>query len=291
MDNTGFNKEQINFWFADFLKKCSNGYISKKQFCTYYKSLMPSNLNDKSKINLTTKLFHLFDIDGDDHLNYAEFLVSFWIRCQAPLKEKFLWLFNAYDTDKNGMLDYNEIKTALTCCLDINLLDELLEQLNDENMQQRTMSPNAIPLKTHKTTISSSTDDDDEAFYDDNSAFSSKSNFSSLNESPQQNLQFQQQIQMQQKLQQPQYSIYSRTTKLLDDKLSELIIQLDRISKLLAAKDDSSPRNSPQQQYVSNSNIANLFLTRKSFVSLCVKYKCLRKLLIPIDYYYEDFDA
>ena len=43
MDNTGFNKEQINFWFADFLKKCSNGYISKKQFCTYYKSLMPSN--------------------------------------------------------------------------------------------------------------------------------------------------------------------------------------------------------------------------------------------------------
>jgi Ca2+-binding EF-hand superfamily protein len=308
MSNTGFTNEQINIWHEDFLIKCPNGGISKKQFCTYYKSLLPSNLNDKSKANLTKKLFHLFDIDGDDYLNYPEFLVSFWIRCQAPIKEKFLWLFNAYDLDKNGVLDYGELKTALTCCLDINLLDELLEQLNDENLSY--FNKNIFIKTTNKitsTNTSSSTDDDDEAFYDDNSAFSSKSNFSSfIIDSPQQQIQFQQHLQIQQQQkqqQQQQYNIYSRTTKLLDDKLNELIIQIDRTIKLMVINNDnfsstsslqSTNEQQQQQQYFmlnSNVNFHNFYITRKNFVSLCVKYKFLRKLLIPIDYYYEEFDV
>lgn len=132
MDNTGFNCEQIRRWHLEFLNKCSTGLIKYDQFKAYYKVLLPKSLCDESKEEIVLRLFQLFDIDADGSLNFTEFLISFWIRCKAPIREKFTWVFNMLDLDRNGYLNYHEIKNALSLCLNVDTLDSLLEELNTE---------------------------------------------------------------------------------------------------------------------------------------------------------------
>jgi Ca2+-binding EF-hand superfamily protein len=270
--NTGFTYEQIKNWHKEFLIKCPTGLINAKQFCTYYKSLMPLNFSERSKVEIALKLFKLFDIDGDGYISYAEYLVSFWIRCQAPIKEKFTWLFNMFDTNSNGRLDYYELRSALTCCMNINDLDDLLEQLNEEKLKYFRK------INKSQTFISSSTitsnDEDDEAFYDDNSALSPSFALSNATEKSN------------------GYNIFSKTTKLLNDKLDELIMQLDdaltyNFYEYNKKKPAFNTKPNRLDMKIKTCNINRINLKREDFIGLCSKYKLLRKLLIPIDYFYE----
>lgn len=98
-------------------------------FKAYYKLLLPTYLSDRQKEALISRLFRLFDIDNDGCLNYAEFLLSFWIRCRAPIREKFTWIFNMLDSDRNGYLNYAELYAALGACMSPNELDSLINQI------------------------------------------------------------------------------------------------------------------------------------------------------------------
>ena len=100
LDNTGFTNEQMIRWHTDFLVKCTTGLITSAQFKAYYSLLLPERLADDARAEILDKLFGLFDIDGDGCLNFTEFLVSFWIRCKAPIREKYTWIFNMLDSDR-----------------------------------------------------------------------------------------------------------------------------------------------------------------------------------------------
>ena len=117
----------------------------------YYKLLLPSELSECQKEELITKLFRLFDIDTDGYLNYSEFLVSFWIRCRAPIREKFTWIFNMLDLDHNGSLNYTEIRAALSLCLNQLDLNDLLRQLNHDAASTKKLKETGKTAAGNKT--------------------------------------------------------------------------------------------------------------------------------------------
>ena len=142
--NTGFSLDQIKRWFTEFKLKCPKCQIEYDQFKIYYKSLLPEYLSDTCKDQLIKNLFDLFDIDADGYLNFSEFLVSFWIRFKAPIKEKFTWLFNMFDLDHNGSLNFSEITRALRLCLNEKDLSSLLQVLKkdyNEIFQKNSCEP------------------------------------------------------------------------------------------------------------------------------------------------------
>ena len=283
LNNTGFTHDQIIKWHKEFLNCCSTGFIKFEQFLSYYRILLPIDLNDSAKEQLLKKLFNLFDIDGDNRLNFSEFLVSFWIRCKAPVREKYTWIFNMLDEDRNGFLSYSELRNGINLCLNVNDLDELLEKLN----QVRNNIRNSISNNQDQLLESESEEDFD---LDSISTLSSKSSIN-FNEK--------------------KYDLFSRVVKLVDDKLHETVFLLNVLanyesnafifsenSKKIYDQSGSPPESPKLKNSTSidslnsiNSDLSNksrLKIEREQFLSLCTKYKSLRKLLLPIANFYED---
>jgi Ca2+-binding EF-hand superfamily protein len=287
INNTGFQSEQIRRWHVEFLNKCSSGLITNEQFKTYYRNLLPKNLNEKSKEEIIEKLFILFDIDGDGCLSFTEFLVSFWIRCKAPIKEKYTWIFNMLDEDRNGYLNYSELRNALTLCLNLNDLDELLEELNIEQN------------KKFKNKTDSTSDECTDYNSDDFDSKSSSESFLFINTET-----------LKTKNCSRKHDLYSQTVELIDDKLNETVHLLHNISQkynqittssLSCSSTESSfsyigKKNSSFSYFSSDSldslnNIETnncVQIKRENFLQLCEKYKTFRKLLLPIKYFYEE---
>jgi Ca2+-binding EF-hand superfamily protein len=312
--NTGFDSEQIHRWHKDFLDKCATGCISKEQFKSFYVLLLPIDLNETSKEEILEKLFNLFDIDGDGRLSFSEFLVSFWIRCKAPTREKYTWIFNMFDTDRNGCLSYIELRNALTMCLDLNDLDELLEQLNKERINIANHLSKATA--SYESNNATSNDEDEEDYeqasdldVDEMDCFSQAT--SSFTSCTQKSSCFYKNNK--------QYNLYSRTAVLVEDKLEETIFLLYAITQVdplcqrdfYSHRDESKTHNNSTSSSLSNFSFSQLNksasidslnslhhssssntkykiqIEREAFLDLCERYKSLRKLLLPIKYFYD----
>ena len=282
MDNTGFNCDQIKRWHVEFLNKCPTGLIKFDQFKAYYKILLPTNLCDESKEEIVLKLFQLFDIDADGCLNFTEFLISFWIRCKAPLREKFTWVFNMLDLDRNGYLSYFEMKHALSLCLNIKTLDTLLEQLNKEVNKEKSSSK---PVPIYVNDLSDFSDDEDD-FVDENS-------FSRLTTEEK----LQQAIILLNLLSQKNKSKNLQEVQQQEKEffLNSIILFEDSHQADLNVKSSKSQcRDKCMATMGSNdcdslkSALNKIQITRENFIDLAEKFKLLRKLVLPIHNFYED---
>lgn len=295
INNTGFQSDQIKRWHTEFLAKCSTGLITNEQFKSYYRVLLPNDLNEKSKEEIIEKLFCLFDIDGDGCLSFTEFLISFWIRCKAPIKEKYTWIFNMLDEDRNGYLNYTELRNALTLCLNLNDLDELLDELNKERMMFKTTKSIEKIYKNALNDLSSDTDytsDDYDSESSSSFLYISTTTTTTTKTNSNNNR---------------TYDLYSRTAELVDDKLNETVHLLHTISQ----KNDQTQRSAlsfdstsstSSFSYIDNMKRStssdsidscndlnsNVQIKRENFLALCEKYKLFRKLLLPIKYFYEE---
>lgn len=247
--NTGFNIEQIKRWHVDFINKCSTGLITNEQFKSYYRVLLPNDLNNKSKEEIIEKLFCLFDIDGDGCLSFTEFLLSFWIRCKAPIKEKYTWIFNMLDEDRNGYLNYTELRNALTLCLNLKDLDDLLDELNKDKLKH----------VKYDTTSDECTD------YNSNDYDSEVTSYTYLNTAKL----------IDDKLNQAVHLLHVLST---DQKSALSFNSLSSTESFDSSSFDSF-----------DSLIDNTVeIKRENFLKLCEKYKLFRKLLLPIKYFYEE---
>ena len=260
MDNTGFNCEQIRRWHVEFLNKCATGLIKYDQFKAYYKILLPANLAEESKDEIVLRLFQLFDIDADGSLNFTEFLISFWIRCKAPIREKFTWVFNMLDLDRNGYLNYSEIMSALSLCLNVDTLNELLEQLNTE--------------------ILSMNSDSSEVDFSEETSYSRSSTEGKLH-------------QVIILLNLMSQNIRAKTLKEVKQEkdlfLSSIVLFKDfnLESNKSPAKMSGSNLLEENHECVKNT-INKIQITRENFIDLTEKFKLLRKLVLPINSFYED---
>jgi hypothetical protein len=191
------------------------------------------------------------------------------------------------DEDRNGYLNYSELRNALTLCLNLNDLDELLEELNIEQN------------KKFKNKIDSTSDECTDYNSDDFDSKSSSESFLFINTET-----------LKTKNCSRKHDLYSQTVELIDDKLNETVHLLHNISQkynqittssLSCSSTESSfsyigKKNSSFSYFSSDSldslnNIETnncVQIKRENFLQLCEKYKTFRKLLLPIKYFYEE---
>ena len=81
-----------------------------KQFETMYTKLFPHG--DSSVF--AERVFRTFDTNGDDSIDFREFLCAISISSKGKAEEKLEWAFNMYDMDRDGFITRGEMLDIIT---------------------------------------------------------------------------------------------------------------------------------------------------------------------------------
>jgi len=122
MSNTDFSREHVEKWFATFKKQCPNCLLDKSSFIDFYKNLIPGNSEVKDEF--AEVVFQAFDADNNGYVDFGEFLIAFWIKAKGSLKSKLEWLFEVYDFDKSGYISLKELTNMLSLVLCLKNINE-----------------------------------------------------------------------------------------------------------------------------------------------------------------------
>lgn len=117
MANTDFDRDKIITWFNQFKQQCPDCKLTKPEFVQFYKNLIPGDHPDEDKY--CENVFAAFDSDNNGTIDFAEFLLSFWVRAKGSQKDKLNWLFDIYDADKSNYITSWELSRVLKFLLSI----------------------------------------------------------------------------------------------------------------------------------------------------------------------------
>lgn len=111
MKRTKFSREQIFSYYEQFHSRCKTNRLSQSEFVDFYQKILGTTTSE----TYCEFIFRAFDsISPDGFIQFDEFLLAIYIHSNASSpKEKLEWLFNAFDRDGNGSIDYEELNNIV----------------------------------------------------------------------------------------------------------------------------------------------------------------------------------
>lgn len=105
-DRLGLSENEIAMFYLWYLKiDCDNsGTISTWELLCFL---------GFEKNRFTKRIFSIFDEDGNNEIDFREFVISMWNYCTLGKAALIVFTFDLYDYDHSGELDLSEIETIL----------------------------------------------------------------------------------------------------------------------------------------------------------------------------------
>ncbi|KAG6918914.1 Neuronal calcium sensor 1 [Tephrocybe rancida] len=103
--NTYFDKKELQQWYKGFRKDCPSGHLNKEEFGRIYKQFFP--FGDPG--DFADYVFNVFDGDKSGTIDFTEFICALSVTSRGRLEEKLKWAFQLYDIDKDGTITYDEM--------------------------------------------------------------------------------------------------------------------------------------------------------------------------------------
>jgi len=103
-ESTQFTGKEIREWYEKFHSDYPSGFIAKDQFISMYQRMFP----DGDASTFAEHIFNAYDQDGNGVIDFKEFLVTLNVTSKGTLDDKLRWTFRLYDLDGNGTIQKQE---------------------------------------------------------------------------------------------------------------------------------------------------------------------------------------
>ncbi|GJJ75724.1 neuronal calcium sensor 1 [Entomortierella parvispora] len=102
---TNFDKKELQQWYKGFIKDCPSGELDKTEFQKIYKQFFP--FGDPS--TFADYVFNVFDSNKNGKIEFKEFIVALSVTSRGDLEDKLQWAFQLYDIDNDQTITFNEM--------------------------------------------------------------------------------------------------------------------------------------------------------------------------------------
>ncbi|XP_075471370.1 guanylyl cyclase-activating protein 1 [Ascaphus truei] len=110
------NATEIHRWYKKFMTECPSGQLTQHEFKQFFGL---KNLSPASN-EYIEQMFNTFDFNKDGYMDFMEYVAALSLVLKGKVEQKLRWYFKLYDVDGNGCIDRGELLNIIKAIRAIN---------------------------------------------------------------------------------------------------------------------------------------------------------------------------
>ncbi|XP_016355773.1 Kv channel-interacting protein 2 [Sinocyclocheilus anshuiensis] len=114
-EETEFSKKELQFLYRAFKNECPSGVVTEDVFKIIYSQFFPQG----DSRTYAHYLFEAFDTNRNGCLSFKEFVAGLSLILRGSIYDRLNWVFNFYDLDKDGFITREEMMKIMKSIYDL----------------------------------------------------------------------------------------------------------------------------------------------------------------------------
>lgn len=114
-EQTKFTKKELQVLYRGFKNECPSGVVNEEAFKLIYSQFFPQG--DSS--TYAHFLFEAFDTDKNGSISFEDFVMGLSIILRGTINDRLNWAFNLYDLNKDGCITKEEMMAIMKSIYDM----------------------------------------------------------------------------------------------------------------------------------------------------------------------------